>query len=84
MMGSEFQIDAVSNETLSLRELLQKSRNLAAELQGLGCKKGTIVGIISENRLEYPIVILGAMLAGATITCFNPAYTVGKYEFLDR
>ena len=66
-------------------EFLQKSHKLAAELQALRCNKGTIVGIMSENRLEYPIVILGTMLTGAILTCFNPAYTVGKYyAFLYR
>ena len=60
-----------------LKEFLQKSYNVAAELQAFGCNKNTIVGIMSENRLEYPIVILGTMLTGAILTCFNPTYTVG-------
>lgn len=63
-----------------LKEFVRESYNLAAELQELGCGENSIVGIVSENRLEYPIVILGAMLTGAIITCFNPDYTVGTYH----
>ena len=74
----KFQIDVSSDEKLTSKELIQKIYNLATALQALECGKGTIVGIMSENRHEYPIIVLGTILTGATITCFNPAYTSRK------
>jgi acyl-CoA synthetase (AMP-forming)/AMP-acid ligase II len=65
-----------------MNQFLQLSKNLATQLQDVGCDKNTIVGIMSENRLEYPIVIMGTMLTGAPITCYNPAVTVGEYLIL--
>jgi len=68
----------VTGEQLMMETFLQKSYNLAAELQDLGCNRSTIIGIMSENRLEYPIVMLAAMLTGATLTGYNPIYVAGK------
>jgi len=51
---------------------------VAAELQALGCNKDTIVGTVFENRLEFPVIITGAMLTGAIVTFFNPDHAAGK------
>ena len=58
---------------------MQQSQNLAAALQELDCGKGTIVGHIIENRLENPIILLGTMLTGAAITCYNPHHSIGEF-----
>lgn len=71
------QIDGLTNETILLSELVDQSFNLAAKLQTLGCKPGTCVGIISENRIEFAVVTFATLLTGATLTCFNPLYTQG-------
>lgn len=41
-------------------------------LQGLGIKKGEILGILSWNRLEYPQAFGAAMKGGYVLAHFNP------------
>lgn len=73
------QIDAVSDDKLRIDRVLSESAILAGQLQALGCKPGVVVGIVCENRLEYPIILLAILRTGATVACFNPAYSIGDY-----
>jgi acyl-CoA synthetase (AMP-forming)/AMP-acid ligase II len=73
------QVDAITDEKLTRDDFVRHSYKLAAELQELGCREGTIVGIMSENRLEYPIAILGTTLTGAAITCYISEFSVCEY-----
>lgn len=66
------------NKTLTTSEFINQSYNLATELQNLGSKPGVIIGIISENRLEFLPVLLATIMTGAALTCFNPAYSIGE------
>ena len=79
MESVQFQIDSLSGATLGWIEFIDKSRRLAAELQYLGCERDTIVGIISENRIEYPIVYLGTLLTGSILNFFDPVLFAGEY-----
>ena len=71
-------MDLRTHESLTTEEFLRKSNCLAAELQALGAKKDTIIGIMAENRIEYPIVILATLLTGATFTGYIPSDTIGE------
>ncbi len=77
-----FQIDGESKEQLTLYETIDKSQNLASRLLQLNGLEGSIVGIISENRIQYLPTVLGSSLAGMVVTCLNPAYTNRKQNYL--
>lgn len=72
------QVDDDKKEKITLDFVLSQSIILATELQILGCKPGRVVGIICENRLEYPIIFLSVLNTGAALCCFNPNYSRGK------
>ncbi|XP_063624969.1 uncharacterized protein LOC134796713 [Cydia splendana] len=67
---------AITNRSYTYGQLHKFSRILAATLRKkFGINDRDTVGIISPNSPEYPIVALGALDAGATLTTFNPIYT---------
>ncbi len=49
---------------LTYQELGQRATNLAAHLQALGVGPETRVGICLERSIEWPVAILGTLLAG--------------------
>jgi long-chain acyl-CoA synthetase len=61
--------------TLTFDDADRQSRAFAAYLQGLGVEKGDRVALIMPNVLAYPIALLGALRAGATVVNTNPLYT---------
>lgn len=73
-----FQVHAHTGERRTLDQIIQQSTNLAIQLQNLNCGPDTVIGIISENRHEYLVVVLATFFTGAILTCFNPLYTIGK------
>jgi len=68
-------------ETLSFKELQEKSRNVAAFFQSeLGLKKGDRVAIMMPNLLQYPVTLFGILQAGLTVVNVNPLYTARELE----
>ena len=55
---------------------MKDSFAIAAALKSKGIKSGDVVGICSENNLEYASVILGILIIGATCAPINPLYTI--------
>lgn len=47
---------------------------MAAYFQRLGVREGDVIGITSENCLEYPLIVYGAYFLGAAITTCNLTY----------
>lgn len=47
---------------------------MAAYFQRLGIREGDVIGITSENCLEYPLIVYGAYYLGAAITTCNLTY----------
>ncbi|XP_055548192.1 uncharacterized protein LOC129733475 isoform X2 [Wyeomyia smithii] len=68
-------INAVTGETLSYTEILQQSLKVAHQLKNYHIGKGSIVAVISENRIEFPMVSFAAFFRNATIVPINPNYT---------
>jgi benzoate-CoA ligase len=60
-------------------EMRQLCRRFAASLRRAGLQSGDTLNIVMPNTAEWPIVFLGAMEAGLTISLANPQYTAGKY-----
>ncbi|XP_013176384.1 PREDICTED: 4-coumarate--CoA ligase 1-like [Papilio xuthus] len=67
-------INAVTEEQITYNEMVQAAMNLAVSLVRLGVKKGDVVGICSESRLENWSTVLGIASTGAVITPISTAY----------
>jgi benzoate-CoA ligase len=65
-------------------ETRQLCWRLAASLRQAGLQPGDTVNIVMPNTAEWPIIFLGAMEAGLTISTANPQYTAGKYTNIAR
>ena len=62
--------------TISFAELDRHSRSFAAYLQAAcGVQAGDRVALVMPNVLAYPVALIGALRAGATVVNTNPLYT---------
>ncbi|KTC15760.1 long-chain fatty acid--CoA ligase [Pseudomonas marginalis ICMP 9505] len=52
----------------------------AAWLQSQGVNKGDRVALMMPNCLQYPICLLGSILAGAVVVNINPLYTAHELK----
>ena len=68
-------------KSLTYAELDEASRALAAWLQSRGLKRGTRVGIMMPNVLQYPVAIAAILRAGCTVVNVNPLYKPRELEF---
>ena len=66
--------------TITYRDLDERSRALAAYLQGIGLDPGDRVAIMMPNLLANPVAIFGVLLAGFTVVNTNPLYTPRELE----
>ncbi|XP_063539109.1 luciferin 4-monooxygenase-like isoform X6 [Cydia strobilella] len=67
-----------TGNSVSYKDILQQSVNLAVSLQKLGLKKGEVVALCSENRFEFPVAALAAMYCGAVLSTLNVTYSPGE------
>ncbi|KAJ2726267.1 hypothetical protein GGI07_000744 [Coemansia sp. Benny D115] len=64
------------DRSLTLHDLKHFCQSLAAGLHHrLHVRPGDVVAIVMPNSTYYPAVILAVLMAGATCTLANPAYT---------
>ncbi|MHA7840743.1 MAG: AMP-binding protein [Gammaproteobacteria bacterium] len=62
--------------TLTYVQLENYAKQFATYLQTqCGCSKGSRLGIILPNILQYPVTLFGAFLAGCVVVNVNPLYT---------
>lgn len=74
-------VDGVYSSELRYLELLEKAVCLADALRSeIGVRSGDVVGIISENRLEFPVSLFAAFLLGATVAPINLTYTEREFD----
>ncbi|KAL4719200.1 hypothetical protein ACJJTC_019371 [Scirpophaga incertulas] len=71
-------INAETEESMTYREILQQSVDLATALKKLGLKKNDVVGLSSENRFEFIITSLAVMYCGGILSALNITYTPGE------
>ena len=64
--------------TLTYSDLERLSRHFAACLQQDGIGRGDRVAVMLPNVLQYPVVLFGALRAGAVIVNVNPMYTANE------
>ncbi|KAJ2953351.1 hypothetical protein O0L34_g941 [Tuta absoluta] len=75
-------ISAETGETITYRQILQQSVNLAVALRKLGLKKGDVVSLSSENRLEFPPTALAILYCGGVISTLNVTYSPGEISHI--
>ncbi|GBC04838.1 hypothetical protein RclHR1_00590024 [Rhizophagus clarus] len=69
-------IDSTTGESLTLDKLRSDSKKLAAGLiDKLGFKRGDVLAIFSPNKIDYPVVLFGAIAAGGIVTIIDSKYT---------
>jgi amino acid adenylation domain-containing protein len=61
----------IKDETLTYRELLYKSSQIANTLNGLGANK-LAVGVVGQRHMSSYVGVLGALLAGCYYVPINP------------
>ena len=72
-------------KTITYKELGKKSRRMAAYLQSRGLQPGDRISLMMPNTLQYPIAVIGSLLAGLIVVNTNPLYTARemKHQFTD-
>ncbi|MFD0370484.1 amino acid adenylation domain-containing protein [Streptomyces sp. NPDC127114] len=77
--------DAVAAETedgsLTYRELVGRSRALAARLRADGVAAGQVVGVYDERSLDLVVALLAVMTAGAAYVPLDPELPDSRVEF---
>ena len=72
---------SIDEKAYTYAELWEASRKLARFLQRqANVTKGETVAIYAPNCPEYPVVLHGALLAGAKVTTLNPLYKEREVE----
>lgn len=70
------QIDGGSEQSLTHAQLRSQSIRLAEQLrQTLDIRSGDVVGIFSENRMEFVVTVHATLLLGAIVAPFNVDYS---------
>lgn len=77
-----FQIDPISGKQHTIKDIFEKSVKLALTFKKMGIKKGDILGIVSENNLNYLLPMIAGFFLGAVLTCFNPNYLTSTLNYL--
>jgi amino acid adenylation domain-containing protein len=70
--------------TLTYRELDQRSSALARLLKEKGIKKNDQVGITSERRIEMAVALLGILKAGGAYVPLEESYPNSRLQFIAR
>lgn len=66
---------ASSGQVIRYAELAARVQSLAASLRSEGLRAGDVVALAAGNSVDYPIILQGALLAGAVVTPVNPLCT---------
>lgn len=61
--------------------LMQMSDRIAADLAAQGVTRGDRVAVLSENRLEYPLIQLACAKLGAMVACLNWRLVAAELEW---
>uniref|UniRef100_A0A182W5X3 Luciferin 4-monooxygenase n=1 Tax=Anopheles minimus TaxID=112268 RepID=A0A182W5X3_9DIPT len=72
-------IDGVYGSEITYMELLEQGARVAECLRQAGIRSGDVIGLVSENRIEFPIVLIGSFLLGATVAPINLTYTEREF-----
>ncbi|KAK6638700.1 hypothetical protein RUM43_006967 [Polyplax serrata] len=71
-------VHSLTDEGITYNEIITQTMCIATSLTKKGVRPGDVIGICSENRLEYASTILGILAIGATCAPLNPIYTTNE------
>jgi len=77
-------IMASTGETLTYRQLEERSNQGAHLFRKLGLKTGDCIAIFMENNIRYLEVCWAAQRAGLYYTCISSRLTAGEVEYIVR
>ncbi|OXL18549.1 AMP-binding protein [Psychrobacter sp. DAB_AL32B] len=66
--------------TYTYAQVDEVSKTVAAWIQSLGLKQGSVIVIMMPNVNQYLPIVIGAMRAGMVITLVNPLYTARELK----
>jgi fatty-acyl-CoA synthase len=73
---------AGSGETISYRQLVERSRRAAHAMRALGAERGASVAIMMENHRRYLELAWAAQRAGLRYTAISPRLTASEVEYV--
>lgn len=78
------QVTGASVSTMNGRELVDRVRDISLGLSALGMQAGDRVAILSESRLEWLLIDLSIVVAGAVTVPIYPTLAVAQVEAILR
>ncbi|MGH9765788.1 MAG: non-ribosomal peptide synthetase, partial [Blastocatellia bacterium] len=69
---------------LTYGELNLRANQLARYLRTLGARSDSIIAVLMDRSVEWVLVLLGILKAGASYTCFDPYYPDDRIHYLAR
>lgn len=60
-------------------QLVDGASRWAGMLTKMGMKKGDVLAVVMPNCPEYPIVLMGTLMAGVVVSTVNSNYTAGRF-----
>lgn len=73
-------VHGITGETLSAKQLLTRSIEMAKALLRDGIKPGDIVSIVSENRFEFVYIFFATIFLNCAVAPLNPTYSETELE----
>ncbi len=70
------------NESLTYRQLEEKSNQLANYLVAMGVKRGDLVGLCCNRDLDLPAMLVGILKSGAGYVPLDPDYPADRLSFM--
>ncbi|CAO1358050.1 unnamed protein product [Diamesa hyperborea] len=68
-------VNGLTNKSLNYDKLREQSIVMAKSMFGAGIRENDVIGIVSENRLEFPVIAFAAFYLGAIVSPINITYT---------
>uniref|UniRef100_A0AAG5CNP2 Luciferin 4-monooxygenase n=1 Tax=Anopheles atroparvus TaxID=41427 RepID=A0AAG5CNP2_ANOAO len=73
-------VDGVTGESLTYRGILERSLKLANRFHRMGIKRNSVVGICSENSVQFPVITFATVMLGGTVLPINHGYTASEFS----
>ncbi|MEW2516604.1 amino acid adenylation domain-containing protein [Actinacidiphila alni] len=71
-----------SGASLTYAELSARARALAHRLTSHGVARGSVVALAVPRSVDWPVAVLGVVMAGAAYLPLDPAYPRARLEFM--
>jgi 4-coumarate--CoA ligase len=73
-------ISGVTGEEVTFHQLKIRVIRLARALRAAGVGHNDVIGLVSENRIEFPVTLFAILLCGATAATVNLTYSDRKFS----